>query len=218
MIKCAIFDLDGTLLDTINTIAYYVNLTLQKYGISPISIEEAKVFAGDGARNLISRSLDSRGEYRSEEFFERVFCEYKEAYDREPLYLTEVFPGIHELIENLRSRGIRLAVLSNKPQSATESVVSHFFNNEFDLVLGARDGVPLKPDPAGVDFALSQMGFTKEELIYVGDTSTDMITGKSCGACITVGVLWGFRGKDELMRYGADLIVSEPHEISEAIK
>ena len=218
MIKCCIFDLDGTLLDTIGTIAHYVNITLQKYNISPISIEETKLFVGDGARELIARALRSRGEYRSEEFCERVHSEYKAAYDAEPLYLTRVYPGIYELIEELRARGVRLGVLSNKPMSAAVSVVGHFFPNVFDVVLGAGEGVPLKPDPEGVYRALRQMKFTPEELIYVGDTSTDMQPGIAAGASLTVGVLWGFRDKEELVRFGADLTVSEPHELLGAVK
>ena len=218
MIKCCIFDLDGTILDTITTITYYVNLILEKNGIEPITEDECKYFAGNGARLLIERSLNSKGIY-DEERIARILREYVDAYDLEPLYLTEPFEGISELLFSLKSHGIKLAVLSNKPDTAVKSIIEHFFGDIFDDAAGGKDGVPLKPDPTAARGILERLGLSECETAWIGDTSTDIETGKNLGAALSFGVLWGFRKRDELERAGADRIVSHPSEIlSEVMK
>ncbi len=212
MIKCCIFDLDGTLLDTINSIAYFVNKTFQNHGIDTVTAEECNYFAGNGAKLLVKRALTARGAY-DEESFSAILEEYKAAYDANPTYLTDAFPGIRELLASLKSNGVKIAVLSNKPDFATKSVVKHFFGDIFDVVLGGRDGVPLKPDPRAALDILKGFSVSADEVAFIGDTSTDIETGKNLGAKRTIGVLWGFRPEKELKDAGANVIVSSAEQI-----
>ncbi len=217
MIKCCIFDLDGTILDTITTITYYVNLILEKHGIEPITVDECKYFAGNGAYKLIERSLNSKGIYDRERI-ESILAEYVPAYDEAPLYLTDAFDGISDMLAELKERGIKLAVLSNKPDTSVKSIVEHFFPGTFDLAAGGKDGVPLKPDPTAAIGILEKLGISEKETAWIGDTSTDIETGKNLGAATSIGVLWGFRKRDELEAAGADLIVSHPAEIVRGVE
>ena len=217
MIKCCIFDLDGTILDTITTITHYVNLILEKHGIEPITVDECKYFAGNGAYKLIERSLNSRGVYE-EERIKRLLSEYVPAYDEAPLYLTEVFDGISDMLSALKKKGMKLAVLSNKPDTSVKSIVEHFFPGIFDEAAGGIDGVPLKPDPTAAIGILERLGISESETAWVGDTSTDIETGKNLKAAISIGVLWGFRKREELVAAGADLIVDHPSEIVRGVE
>ena len=212
MIKLAIFDLDGTLLDTINSIAYYVNKTFQNHGIDTVTPDECNYFAGNGAKLLVKRALEARSAY-DEDSFPQLLAEYKAAYDTNPTYLTDVFPGIRELLCSLRDNGIKIAVLSNKPDFATKSVVSHFFGDIFDEVLGGRDGVALKPDPSAALDILKGFSVSADEVAFIGDTATDIETGKNMGAKLSIGVLWGFRPESELRLAGADVVVSSANQI-----
>ncbi|MBO5879674.1 MAG: HAD family hydrolase [Clostridia bacterium] len=218
MIKACIFDLDGTLLDTITTITHYVNYALESQNLPPVTEEECKYFAGNGATLLIERALASKGVSDSA-VFERTFAVYNAAYNAAPLHLTTVFDGVEQLISDLKSRGIKLAVLSNKPHVAVFDIVKSFFGDSFDAVFGGREGVPLKPAPDAVFAVLSELGVLPEETAYVGDTGVDMLTGKAFGARKTVGVLWGFRPAKELWEGGADAVVSTVEELlSEVLK
>ena len=212
MIKYAIFDLDGTLLDTLTTITYYVNLVLRRGGIREISEEECKYFVGNGAKTLIKRTLESR-EIFDEDLSFRVWKEYNREYNLNTLYLTEPYEEIRELLSLLRDKGVKLAVLSNKPDDTTRNIIPSFFPDTFDVVHGGREGIMLKPSPDGVFEIYREMGALPEETIYIGDTNVDMQTGKSAGAKVTVGVSWGFRTKDELIDAGADVVVDRPLEI-----
>ncbi len=212
MIKFCMFDLDGTLLATLPTITYYVNQTLQKYDIPSISEEECKSFIGDGARALIYRALASKGDF-SEEYSASVLKSYLALYDTDPYYLTEPYSGINELLSQLAERGIALAVISNKQNSSTCSAIKHFFGTRFSLVRGGIDGVPLKPDPTSAISMLRELEISPSETAYIGDTAVDMRTGKNMGAALTVGVLWGFRDKQELLSSGADVIINTPLQL-----
>jgi phosphoglycolate phosphatase len=212
MIKCCIFDLDGTILDTITTITHFVNSTVERYGVKPITEDECKYFAGNGARLLITRTLESRGVY-DKELLEKILREYNAAYDADPLYLTSPFDKIKEMLELLKARGVKLAVLSNKPDLPTRSVVEKFFPGVFDYVAGAKDGVALKPSAEGVMPIFDFFGVTPDECAWIGDTATDILTGKNAGVALKIGVLWGFRDRAELSEAGADLIVTEAKEI-----
>ncbi len=216
MIKCCIFDLDGTILNTITTITYFVNKTLKSNGIYAVTEDECKYFAGNGAKLLITRALRSKG-IEDADTIEKVLDEYNSSYDSEPLYLTAPFEGIQELISDLKDAGIKLAVLSNKPDSTVKSIVKHFFNDSFDVVLGGRDGVPLKPDPAVPREIINILGVSNGETAWIGDTGTDIETGKNLGAALNVGVLWGFRPRSELELAGADVIVSRADEMLKEI-
>lgn len=212
MAKSVVFDLDGTILDTIATITYYVNKTLALEGLSHITEDECKYYAGNGAYKLIERTLGSKGITDEREVL-RILEIYKGFYDAEPLYLTKVFPGMKETLLKLKEAGYLLGVASNKPDTAAAPTVYHFFDNIFDAVSGALDGVACKPDPALVNIILERLGSTPEECIYVGDTSVDMETGKNLGAKKKIGCLWGFRTKEELVTSGADAVVYTMDEL-----
>lgn len=216
MKKLCIFDLDGTLLDTLPTICYYCNLTLREFGLPEIPQERYKYLAGNGAKVLIERMIDEVGESK-EKYFDKMFKFYNREYDNNVSYLTKPFDGVPDLLAGLKSIGISTAVISNKPDFAAVNVVKQFLGELVDIAHGGRDGVPLKPSPEGVFKIFEEAGVTADECLYVGDTGTDMETGKNSGI-FSIGVLWGFRKEDELLKNGADLIVSHPLEILDYAK
>lgn len=217
MIKACLFDLDGTILDTIKSIAYYCNYALKEFGIEPIETEKFKYFAGNGAKVLVRRMLEYRNCY-SEELFEKVYLFYMQSYDANPTYLTEPFDGICELLSELNNRGISSAVISNKPDFAAKSVCKEKFEEGLlNVVRGQIDNIKVKPDIEGVMLVMDAIGVNANEVLYIGDTDVDMQTGKNLGA-YTVGVLWGFRDAKELNANGADELVSHPAEILHIIE
>ena len=208
-------DLDGTLLDTIHTIAYYGNYALEKHGIDPIPTEEYKYLVGTGMVNLIKKMLHFRGCY-TDELFEKVLRVYDKAYNSDVTYKTEIFDGLLPVLNELKAMGLKLAIVSNKPDFATKLVVDKLYGKDyFDFVTGKRDDMPLKPDPTVVYDVMKRFSVSSGEGIYYGDTSTDMLTGKNADI-YTFGVLWGFRGEKELKDGGADVIVSTPEELLRA--
>lgn len=215
MIKCAIFDLDGTLCNTLVTIRHYVNQTIEKFGAEPISPEECRQFIGRGARNLISRTMESRK--MDMDLFDEVYSEYNRAYNSNPYYLTVPYDGIAELLSELKSLGIKLAVLSNKPQAATVGTVEHFFPNTFSALFGGRDGAPLKPAKESVNEVLSALSASADEAAYVGDSDVDVLTIKAANPKIGIAVSYGFRTKDELIEAGAELILDTPKDVMDYI-
>lgn len=216
MVKYCIFDLDGTILDTITTITYYVNKTLDVEGLAHITEADAKVFAGNGAYMLIKRTLAHHGITDESEVL-RVLDIYKSLYDAAPLYLTEVFSGMREALAELKAAGCRLGVVSNKQNAATVPTVEHFFPGIFDAVSGALDGVPVKPAPDLPRRILDEMGGIPEECAFVGDTYVDMETGSNLGVRRRVGVLWGFRSREELVSAGADIVIDRVEALPRAV-
>ena len=212
MIKYCIFDLDGTLFNTLTTITHYVNLILTRHGIPAISEEECCSFIGHGAKYLIRRALASKGIVDNELGY-RLLDEYNAEYNANTLYLTEPYGGIPELIHALREGGFALGVLSNKPDYTTKSIVGTFCEDCFDDVRGGREGVALKPSPEALLAMASDAGVEMSEIAYIGDTPVDIETGKAAGAAVTVGVSWGFRSREELVAAGAELIVDTPAEL-----
>lgn len=225
--KAYIFDLDGTLADTIHSIARASNRTLACFGYAPLPEKHYNYYAGDGAKELVRRFLSAarlaktgdrikpdRTEppYLPDEDaeFQRAFIQYKRFFAEDCMYEVKPFDGIPELLSELRSRGIRTAVLSNKPHAQTVSVVKQLFGTEaFDLVQGQVDGIPKKPAPDGALRIAEQFSVRPEDCVYCGDTNTDMQTGKAAGM-FTVGVLWGFREEAELRENGADALAAHP--------
>lgn len=215
MIKAVIYDVDGTVLDTLSTIAHYGNKALEHFGFLPLPEENYKYYAGNGAKVLIEKMLEASG-VSVNEHFENVFTYYNDIYNASPVAYTKPFEGITELVVALKEKGIKQAVVSNKPDFATRGVMSACFGDEFDRVYGARDGVKLKPDPDALLSVLDELGVDKSECLYVGDTSVDMDTGRNADVK-TVGVLWGFRDREELEEHGADYIVDKPEQILEIV-
>ena len=217
MIKYCIFDLDGTLLDTLPTIKHYLNKTLIDYGLYAVGDSETKRYIGDGAYQLIFRAFSEQG-VTDEKIISKALSEYKAAYDSAPLYLTDFYDGILDALDSLQENGIKIAVLSNKPNAATVSVVRHFFGDRFSVIRGGIDGVPLKPDASSALEIASELGALPKEIAFIGDTSVDVSTGVNMGAALTVGVSWGFREREELILAGADAIADHPSELFKVLE
>lgn len=216
MIKAVIFDFDGTLSDTIYSIQYFANKTLEKYGLKTADTEQFKKFVGDGAKILIKRLLKNAGEDPDGELSAKILKEYNESYDSNPLYLVRPYDGICEMLNTLADMGIKTAILSNKPNSTARKIAASIFGGfKFNAVYGQRDGIPVKPDPTSVNMIMEELGVSPDECLYVGDTSTDMQTGRNAGI-FKIGVLWGFRDREDLK--DADIIIENPNEITEAVR
>lgn len=212
MKKAVIFDLDGTLSDSIASMKYCGDRALAPFGYGPFPESDYKYFVGDGAANLVKRALKAGGD---EELvhFEEAFALYKKYFAEDCMYQVKPYEGIPELLAALKEKGLKIAVLSNKPHDQTIDVIETLFGKGyFDIIQGQKDGLPIKPDPAGVFAILKQLNLTTEDILYLGDTATDMKTGKSAGA-FTVGALWGFRDRKELEEGHADAIIGHPLEL-----
>lgn len=216
MLKLCLFDMDGTLVDTIKSIAYFANNALNKYGLPSIDVERYKLLVGNGARVLVERMIKEVD--GTQEQFEKVLPEYNTTYDNDFLYLTEAYEGVCEMLSELKKLGVKTAILSNKPDSTAKKVAEALFEEGLiDVCYGGRDGIALKPDPEGVFAILKEFGVEKNECLYIGDTATDIKTAKNAGLT-NIGVLWGFRDRDELERAGADHIIAKPREIMDIAK
>ena len=214
MIKTCIFDLDGTLINSLPAIAHFGNTALSAYGFPTHETEKYKYVVGDGAAVLVHRML---GEYDTDENYKKVKAEYDRLYESDVLYNTFPYDGIKELLSNLKQNGIKIAVLSNKPHNVTSMVVTKLFGeNTFDICFGQRDNIPKKPAPDGALIICKEIGCTKDEVIFIGDTNVDIRTGKNAGFT-TIGVLWGFRDENELKEANADYIVSSTDKILDIV-
>lgn len=212
MKKAVIFDLDGTLADTIASITYCGNLALSRFGLSSFGEEDYKRFVGDGAAMLVRRALLAAGDERLEHFDE-VYEAYLEIFAKDCMYQVKPYEGICALLEELKRLSVRIAVLSNKPDRDSLRVVEALFGKGyFDFVQGQRADIPRKPDPAGVYRIMEAFVLPAGDFLYVGDSGVDMKTGRAAGI-FTVGVLWGFRDRKELVENGADAVISKPLEL-----
>ncbi len=214
-IKACIFDLDGTLLNTLSTITYYVNAALAGVGAAPITEKKCRTLVGKGARNLLLRALQETGSSVSD--FEAFFSDYDAHYNAAPDYLTSPYAGITEVVEQIASVGMRVAVLSNKPEGAVRPLVEKFFGDRISVVAGGRAGVPLKPNPAAVAPILAELGVSAEQTAFIGDSGEDIETAKNYGAALSIGVLWGYRDESELSERGADALARTPTDILTAL-
>lgn len=212
MIKACIFDLDGTLTRTQESIARPINMTLKYYGLPEQPVEDYNYFAGDGIKNALERALKAAGDTEAAHLKEGLpMC--RKWMNEDPLYHVEPYPHVIESLHALKDKGIKIAVFSNKPHESAVNVVETIFGKGlFDHVQGQTDRIPIKPDPAGVYEILKKIGVKKEECLYFGDTNTDMMTGHNAGL-YTVGVTWGFRPRAELEEYKADCIIDSAADI-----
>ncbi|MCD7806233.1 MAG: HAD family hydrolase [Lachnospiraceae bacterium] len=211
-IKGVIFDLDGTLADTLESIAYCGNYAMRACKLPEIAREKYRYFVGNGADTLIRRCLIYSGDEELK-LYEKAYARYRIVFQEHCMDQVTVYPGMMETLQTMKANGIRLAVLSNKPHEETQQVVYSLFGKDlFDTVLGNRPGIAKKPSTQGVQEILSGWDLEAEEVMYVGDTATDMMTGNTAGA-LTVGVLWGFRDREELEKYRAQEIVERPEEL-----
>lgn len=212
MKKAVIFDLDGTLTDSLESIKVSADKAIGEFGFGPYTKEQYKYFVGDGADTLIERCLEAGGD-KGLAYFDRAFVEYQRIFQEYCMYRVVPYDGIKELLTALKERGIKIAVLSNKPHERTKDVIYTLFGEGyFDVVQGQIAGMEKKPSPAGVFHILKQLELTVEDVLYLGDTGTDMQTGKAAGA-VTVGALWGFREREELLENHADYVIEKPLEL-----
>ena len=211
MYKCCIFDLDGTLLNTVHALTKTMNLTLAYFGLDPVTEEDTKLFVGDGYKNFVNRAFRHRG--AAEELITKAYPVYVDYFRDNCLYQVDAYDGIRELLKYLKEHRVKLAVVSNKGQAqATENIEYVFGKGYFDLILGEREGIPRKPDPAGPLYAARTLGALPSECLYLGDTNTDMRPGAAAGLD-TAGVTWGFRSREELEAFSPRYIVDDPLEI-----
>ncbi len=212
MIRACIFDMDGTVADTLASIAGFGNEALVACGYQPIPVEEYRTLVGNGADTLMRRMLKfTAGEFTEEEVC-RVRAVYDKAYESDPMRQVTEYPGMRETLTALKEHGLKLAVFSNKPDDMTQQVAQHLYPGLFHAVRGQRSDTPLKPSPEGALLLAKELGVSPQECLYVGDTWVDMETGKNA-QMETAGVLWGFRDREELEKAGACHIVSRPEEL-----
>lgn len=210
--KACIFDLDGTLTNTLESMTYSVNLTLEEMGLSKITKDQCRLFVRNGARVLIEKSLKAAGDTDASRIEEGMEI-YGRIFDRNCTYHVTPYEGIPEMLKALKDKGIQLAVLSNKPDRQTVKVVKAIFGEElFDYAQGQKEGIRRKPEPDGVWYLMEQMHVSKEECLYIGDSEVDAATGRNAGLK-TIGVLWGFRDRKTLETAGVDDLIDRPDEL-----
>lgn len=209
--KAVLFDLDGTLLDTIEDLANSVNSVLSRYGYPAHSLNEYRFFVGNGLRNLVLKALPTNE--RSEANIDRCLDELREEYGKRWAEKTKPYPGVPELLDSLTANGIKMAILSNKADNFTRQIISTLLPDwRFEVVYGERPSVPRKPDPtAALDIARS-LGISPSEFLYLGDTDVDMKTANAAGM-YAVGALWGFRPKEELIANGSKVLLEKPTDL-----
>lgn len=204
-----IFDLDGTLLDTLGDLRDAANDALRRRGLPLRTTEEIRRFVGNGVRNLMRRCLPAGS---PDEEIDAALADFKAYYAAHLCDTTAPYDGIPELLTVLRKRGIKVGVLSNKLDSATQQLIRHYFYGKVDVTFGEHSGVPRKPDPTSCRMVMEQLGVRPEEVLYVGDSGVDMRTARNAGLT-AVGVTWGFRSRSELIDNGADLLADLPVQI-----
>lgn len=216
MIKLVIFDLDGTLLDSLKDLAASTNYALRRQGYPEHELRAYRHFVGNGINKLLERALPEAD--RTEQKVMRLREDFVEYYSEHKADYTAPYAGIVDLLEELKRRGLVLAVASNKYHAATvELIPAYFGDGIFDHVFGQREGIPIKPDPKVVFDIIEAAGMCREEVLYVGDSGVDMQTAVNSGVT-SVGVTWGFRDQEELLRNGACHIADEPSEILEFVR
>ena len=210
MRKAVIFDLDGTLLDTLTDIMESVNQVLGSYGFPEHNLQAYKYFIGQGIEVLTRRAFPDSVQGDD---FEKYLAEVKRVYSERQTLRTRPYEGVEDMLRQLNAMNISINILSNKPHEFAVPTVRHFFPDiRFDYVLGSRENVPRKPAPDAVFEILQGIGLTAAECLYVGDTVTDMLTAVAAGLD-PVGVSWGFRTVDELQNAGAKWIIDHPKEL-----
>jgi phosphoglycolate phosphatase len=211
MVRAVIFDLDGTLLDTLEDIGRAANRVLAAHGFPVHPLDAYRHFVGDGASALFQRALpDGLG---TGETLERCLGEFREDYGRTWNVATQPYPGVPELLRALTGRGVRMSILSNKPHAITEACVRGLLPDwTFDVVLGHKEGAPKKPDPSGALTIAGTLGVPPDDFLYLGDTGTDMDTARRAGMR-PIGALWGFRTREELIAHGAERLLQHPSDL-----
>lgn len=209
--KAVLFDLDGTLLNTIDDLAESTNTVLERMGFPVNDVDKYKYFVGNGVYNLVKRALpeDKRDDITVRTCTDAMLEEYNKRLTKK----TRPYEGIPELLDCLSSKGIRMAILSNKPDAATQQIVGELLGKwDFEAAFGEREGVPRKPDPTAVYQVVQSMGLKPQDFLYLGDSGVDMETANAAGM-FAVGALWGFREAEELKKAGARVLITKPDEL-----
>ena len=204
-----IFDLDGTLLDTLTDLAASCNYVLQQHGMAQRTIDEVRMFVGNGVKKLMERAIPDG---LANPQFDEVYQCFRQHYLKHGLDHTAPYPGVLPMLAELKRRNKKIAVVSNKFYRATEELCKHFFDQYVEVAIGEREGIKKKPAPDTVMEALAQLGVTGDNAVYIGDSDVDIATANNCQfPCISV--LWGFRDKDFLLRSGATTLINTPEEL-----
>ena len=204
-----VFDLDGTLLETLKDLAASTNYALRTYNMPEHSIEDVRMFVGNGVKKLMERAIPNGIENPQ---FEDVYATFRQHYLEHNLDTTKPYEGIPELLAELKARGKKLAIVSNKFYAATQELARHFFPDTIEVAIGERENIKKKPAPDTVIEALRQLGASRETAVYIGDSDVDIMTAKNCDMpCVSV--LWGFRDKEFLMEHGATFFVEKPCQL-----
>lgn len=211
MIKAVIFDLDGTLLDTLQDLADSVNLALKTHQLPPRSTEEIRAFVGNGVNILIRRALP-QDLAEDEKIHQKVLDSFMEIYQENKDKTTKLYPGIEDMLETLALSGYDMAILSNKPHYHLVPICQKYFSYPFAFVYGQREGIPKKPDKISLLSIIDEMGLKKEEVIYVGDSEVDIKTAKNADVKV-IAVSWGFRDYEFLEKLMPDALVAHPDEL-----
>lgn len=204
-----IFDLDGTLLSTLDDLANSCNYALRINGMAERTIEEVRMFVGNGVRKLMERAIPDGD---ANPLFDKAYADFRQHYMQHNLDTTQPYPGVMDMLAELKRRGKKIAVVSNKFYAATQELCQHFFGSLVDVAIGERENIRKKPAPDTVNEALRQLGVKREGAVYIGDSDVDVMTAHNSGMpCISV--LWGFRDKEFLLQHGAKTFVSSPSQI-----
>ncbi len=213
--EIVLFDLDGTILNTLDDLSDSLNFILGEFGMPLHTVEEVKYFVGNGIPKLIERAIP---EGTSNPHYEKVLEKYISYYREHSLIKTREYEGMSDLLKKLKAGGVKLAVVTNKEEKAAKLLCQKFFPDLFDYVWGGKTGVPHKPDSVGVNFVLGSIGnVNPSKAVFIGDSDVDIQTGKNAGLDV-IGVSWGFRGRKFLFEHGADKVADTMAELFELLK
>lgn len=209
MKKAVLFDLDGTLLDTLQDLMGSVNVTMEKYGYPTHEYAAIRSFVGNGVKKLVERAMPAD---QVQEHFDEVYDDFKAHYEVHMEDKTAPYAGVLELLDRLKADGYRLAVVSNKFDSGVKALVARFFGDRIDIAIGESETVRAKPAPDAPNAVLNYFGITPEEAVYVGDSDVDIVTARAAGI-VDISVCWGFKDRDFLAECGATLLVNDTDEL-----
>ncbi|MCR4657392.1 MAG: HAD family hydrolase [Lachnospiraceae bacterium] len=207
--RLAIFDMDGTILDTLRDMTDSLNHVMREYGLPEHTPEEVRLFVGNGIHKLIERAVP---EGTREETLEKVFNSYVSYYEKHCADATRPYDGITRMLEELRKKGVLTAVVSNKKDVAVQALVKKYFDGLFDESVGEREGIRIKPAPDSVLQVLKELGIEKDDAVYIGDSDVDLNTALNAGLD-AVAVTWGFRDREFLKKHGATFFADDPGEL-----
>lgn len=207
--NAVIFDLDGTLTDTLQDLWLSTNHALHTMGWPQRSIDEVRRFVGNGVRRLMEQAVPAG---TGEEDFEQCFRHFREYYVQHCQDNTDLYPGVRDMMLALQRQGVKMAIVSNKLQAGVDELRQRFFGGLVDVAIGEQPPIPRKPAPDMVHAAMSQLGVQPHECVYVGDSEVDLATARNSGLpCISV--LWGFRDRETLLQHGATVLINQPNEL-----